>query len=68
MWIQPSPTFTTLGATPEHRSVRVLQLGAAATGSLAWKRFGGVLDVVDSPLVAAPLAYWMLTLAPRFWS
>jgi CDP-diglyceride synthetase len=22
--------------------------------------FGGILDVIDSPLVAAPLAYWML--------
>lgn len=25
--------------------------------------FGGVLDVVDSPLLVAPLAYWLLTLA-----
>lgn len=25
--------------------------------------FGGVLDVVDSPLLVAPIAYWLLTLA-----
>ena len=24
---------------------------------------GGVLDVLDSPLLVAPIAYWMLTLA-----
>jgi len=24
--------------------------------------FGGILDVTDSPLIAAPLAYWMLIL------
>jgi phosphatidate cytidylyltransferase len=24
---------------------------------------GGVLDVLDSPLMVAPVAYWMLTLA-----
>ncbi len=27
--------------------------------------FGGLLDVVDSPLVVAPLAYWLLVLAAR---
>ncbi len=26
--------------------------------------FGGVMDVVDSPLLVAPAAYWLLTLAP----
>jgi CDP-diglyceride synthetase len=24
---------------------------------------GGVLDVLDSPLMVAPVAYWLLTLA-----
>jgi CDP-diglyceride synthetase len=24
--------------------------------------FGGVLDVIDSPLLVAPVAYWWLTL------
>ncbi|MEO0586002.1 MAG: phosphatidate cytidylyltransferase [Planctomycetota bacterium] len=28
--------------------------------------FGGVLDVVDSPILAAPVAFWLLTLAGRF--
>ncbi|MBN8644935.1 MAG: phosphatidate cytidylyltransferase, partial [Planctomycetes bacterium] len=23
--------------------------------------FGGVLDVIDSPLLVAPIAYWLLT-------
>lgn len=27
--------------------------------------FGGLIDVVDSPLVAAPVAYWLLELATR---
>jgi len=27
--------------------------------------FGGVLDVLDSPLAVAPLAYWMITVADR---
>lgn len=26
--------------------------------------FGGVLDVVDSPILVAPFAYWLLTLTP----
>jgi len=37
---------TTIGASPEHRRVRVLQLGAVVRTSLAWSRVGGVLDLV----------------------
>lgn len=25
--------------------------------------FGGVLDVIDSPLLAGPVAYWLLAIA-----
>ena len=27
--------------------------------------FGGVLDVIDSPIVVAPLAYWLLVWAAK---
>ena len=27
--------------------------------------FGGVLDILDSPLLAAPVAYWLLKLVLR---
>ncbi len=30
--------------------------------------FGGVLDVVDSPILVAPLAYWLLALGASLWS
>ena len=51
--------FGDLTASLLKRDAEVKDSGRSIPG------FGGVLDVLDSPIVVAPLAYWMITLAGR---
>ena len=44
----------------------LLKRDAGLKDSGCWIRgFGGVLDVIDSPILVGPIAYWLLTVAGR---
>ena len=45
----------------------LLKRDAGVKDSGAVPGFGGILDILDSPLLAAPVAYWLLKLVLRSW-
>jgi phosphatidate cytidylyltransferase len=64
-WWQGIVAGTLLGAVGQVGDLleSLLKRDAGVKDSGAVPGFGGVLDLLDSPLLAAPMAYWMLKLA-----